>query len=276
MLLEIKKIFNNNSILVEHEQTEMVLVGRGIAFKKKVGDSVNKALIEKTFILKEPEARENFKLLLDHVPTAHIKICYNIIEYAKNSLKCDLSDYIYVTLTDHVSNAISLFSETIYNPNLLQWEIKRFYPKEFHVGEKALDFIEDETKLRLPDDEAGNIALHLINAQMGSADRGKQSFPEMMQKISDILDIIKYTYQIELDEQSINFERFVVHLRFFFQRLSLGKHTIESDDDFMLIQIQTKYPKANQCMLKIQKYLGISLDKEEQLYLMLHIQRVTA
>ena len=271
----IKKIFNNNAILAkDSDKHEFVVMGCGIAFKKNVGDKVEENLIEKTFILKQKDASEKFKLLLEDIPTEHVSLCYDIIEYAKNILGVELNDYIYVTLTDHISYALKLFEEGLNRPNALIWEIKKFYTKEFEIGLKALDFIEDETSIRLPEDEACNIALHLINAQVNNSSNKVEDIANQTKMIQDILNIVKYTYNIALDEKSLNYERFVTHLRFFFQRLN-KKEKIETEDDFLLKQIKEKYKKAYECMLKIEVYLEKELSEEEQLYLTIHIQRVT-
>ncbi|AVK47290.1 transcription antiterminator LicT [Clostridium sp. MF28] len=272
----IKKIFNNNTLLAKNlDKDEFVVMGCGIAFKKKIGDEVDEGLIEKTFILKQKDASEKFKLLLEDIPAEHVSLCYDIIEYAKNILGVELSDYIYVTLTDHISYALKLFEEGLNRPNALIWEIKKFYPKEFSVGLKALDFIEDEVAKRLPEDEAGNIALHLINAQMNNSNNKVEDIAHQTKMIQDILNIIKYTYNIQLDEKSLNYERFVTHLRFFFQRLNRNEKIETEEDDFLLRQVKVKYKKAYECMLKIQSYLEKELSEEEQLYLTIHIQRVT-
>lgn len=271
----IKKIFNNNAILArDSDKHEFVVMGCGIAFKKNVGEKVDENLIEKTFILKQKDASEKFKLLLEDIPTEHVSLCYDIIEYAKNILGVELNDYIYVTLTDHVSYALKLFDEGFNRPNPLIWEIKKFYPKEFSIGLKALELIEDELEKVLPEDEAGNIALHLINAQANNMNSDVKDIANQTKKIQDILNIVKYTYNIPLDEKSLNYERFVTHLRFFFQRLN-KKQEVKSEDDFLLKQVKVKYKKAYECMLKVQKYLEINLSDEEQLYLTIHIQRVT-
>ena len=271
----IKKIFNNNAILAkDSDKHEFVVMGCGIAFKRNVGDKVEENLIEKTFILKQKDASEKFKLLLEDVPTEHVSLCYDIIEYAKNILAVELNDYIYVTLTDHVSYALKLFDEGLNRPNPLLWEIKKFYPKEFEIGLKALEFIESETDKRLPEDEAGNIALHLINAQVNNSSNKVEDITHQTKMLQDILNIVKYTYNITLDEKSLNYGRFITHLRFFFQRLNKNEK-IETEDDFLLKQVQVKYKKAYECMLKIEKYLEIELSDEEQLYLTIHIQRVT-
>lgn len=272
----IKKIFNNNAILAkDSEKHEFVVMGSGVGFKKSVGEKIDESLIEKTFILKQKDASEKFKLLLEDIPSEYVSLCYDIIEYAKNILGVELSDYIYVTLTDHISYAIKLFDEGLNRPNPLIWEIKKFYTKEYEIGLKSLEFIEDETGKRLPEDEACNIALHLINAQVNNAGGKVEDVAKQTKMIQDILNIVKYTYNIPLDEKSLNYERFVTHLRFFFQRLSKNQEIEEVEDDFLLNQVKSKYRNAYDCMLKIETYLEKELSDEEKLYLTIHIQRVT-
>ncbi|PNQ79284.1 BglG family transcription antiterminator LicT [Paenibacillus sp. F4] len=271
----ITKIFNNNAIIAkDQKRDEFVVMGRGIAFKKSAGEQVEEHLIEKVFVLKHKDASEKFKLLLEDVPSEYVSLCYDIIEYGKSILEAQLSDYIYVSLTDHMNNAFKMFDEGLKNANPLIWEIKKFYPKEFAVGLKALEFIEDETGKRLSEDEAGNIALHLINAQVNSSYNKVADVAQQTQKIHDILNIIKYSYNTTIDEHSISYERFITHLRFFFQRLN-KKEKVELEDDFLWRQVKAKYKKAYGCMLKIEKYLDMVLSDEEKLYITIHIQRVT-
>ena len=272
----IKQIFNNNVILAkDSSKNEIVAMGCGIAFKKKVGDAINIKLIEKTFILKQKETSEKFKLLLEDIPAEHVSLCYDIIEYTKNILNVDLNDYIYVTLTDHISYSLKLNKDGIHRSNVLLWEIKKFYPKEYKIGLKALELIEDETHQKLSEDEAGSIALHLVNAQINKTLNIREDASKLTQMVQDILNIVKYTYNISLDENSLNYERFITHLRFFFKRLN-NNEVVESEDDFLLGQVKNKYRQAYECMLKIEKYLGMELTDSEKLYLTLHIQRVTA
>lgn len=272
----IKKIFNNNCMLAkDSNKREVVVMGCGVGFKKKVGEEVDNQLVEKVFILKEKEVSEKFKLLLEDIPAEQISLCYDIIEYAKNILGVELNEYIYVTLTDHISHAIKLYVEGIDKPNMLIWEIKKFYPKEFKVGLKALEFIENETGYKLNEDEAGSIALHLINAQVNNKYSDVEDVFNITKKVKDILNIVTYTYNTTLDENSLSYERFITHLRFFFKRLEASQKNQGEEDDFLLNQVKIKYKKAYECMLKIEKYLEVELNKEEQLYLTLHIQRVT-
>lgn len=273
--MKIDKIFNNNAVIVKEDNgRDSVIIGCGLAFRKKVGDEVDESLIEKTFILKEKDTLEKFKMILEHIPTEQISLCYDIVEYAKNMLNCELNDYIYVTLTDHISYTLKLFDEGIERPNIFIWEIKKFYPKEYNIGLKALEFIESELGKKINEEEAGNIALHLITAQInGKSDKTDIAY-SMTKKIQDILNIVKYTYDIELDEHSLNYERFITHLRFFFKRLNNKTQYKNENEDFLLQQVKEKYKDAYKCMLKIEKYLNIELSYEEQLYLTLHIKRI--
>ncbi|WP_411167617.1 BglG family transcription antiterminator LicT [Clostridium sp. MB05] len=272
----IKKIFNNNAVVAKDSSNrEIVVMGCGIAFKKSVGEYLDDNKIEKTFILKEKQASEKFKLLLEDIPSEQVSLCYDIIEYARNILGTNLNDYIYVTLTDHISNALKLEKEGLNRSNALIWEIKKFYPKEFAVGIKAIEFIEIELGVRLPEDEAGNIALHLINAQINKSYNNVENVAKQTKMVKDILNIVKYSNNVNLDEGSLSYERFVTHLRFFFQRLNKNEKIETENDDFLLEQVKGKYKDAYNCMLKIEKYLNKDLSSEEQLYLTLHVQRLT-
>lgn len=277
----IKKIFNNNAVVAKDcANREIVAMGCGIAFKMNIGEVLDESKIEKTFILKEKEASERFKLLLEDVDSEIVSLCYDIIEYAKNILDVELNDYVYVTLTDHINNAIKLQKDGFNTSNVIIWEIRKFYSKEYAIGIKALEFIQEELGVELPEDEAGNIALHLINAQVNKRCNIKKDVSKQTKMINDILNIVRYTYNINLDENSLSYERFITHLRFFFQRLNkkefyCDEENEEDSEDFLLNQVKKKYKNAYSCMLKVEKYLEIELSNEEKLYLTLHIQKVT-
>ena len=81
------------------------------------------------------------------------------------------------------------FKEGMHFTNALLEEIKLFYPKEYLVGKYALRLIEEKTSLRMPDDEAASIALHLVNAQydtrIGDTFRMTNMIREMMEYVEN-------------------------------------------------------------------------------------------
>ena len=273
--MQIKKIFNNNVVLSEINNKEVVVMGKGIAFGKKNGNFLEKEKIEKVFQLQDSNNTERFKELLKDVPMSLVSLSSDIIEYAKNILDTDFNEYIYITLTDHLNFAINRAKENISYVNALKWDIKKYYPKEYGVGMKALNLIKEELDVDFTEDEAVNIALHFINAS------DKIQLDETIQVIKmteDILNIIKYSYNQSLDEETLSYERFMTHLKFFFQRLMKNIQVV-GEDDFIFNEVKNKYSKAYECTKRVEKYLlenfKRELTKEEKAYLTIHIQRIT-
>lgn len=214
----IEKIINNNIIAAYDDSgAEIVVMGRGIGFARKPGGSVPDERIEKVFRIKSQSVAEQLKELLANMPLEHVKISSDIIAYAKEHLKLKLNQSIYVTLTDHINFAIERFSQGIEPENALLWEIKRFYSQEFQLGQYALELIYNRLGIHLPEDEAGFIALHFVNAEYGTDIRDALNFPNLMK---DILNIVKRELRIDLDEQSLHYERFVTHVSFYFREFT--------------------------------------------------------
>ncbi|WP_088810260.1 MULTISPECIES: BglG family transcription antiterminator LicT [Listeria] len=275
--MEIIKILNNNVVVAEDgEAKEIVVMGRGLAFQKKVGDEVDETKIEKTFVMESHELSEKLSELLSEISAKHLRVADDIVQYAKEKLGAELSANIYLTLTDHINFALSRYKQGINLKNALLWEIKRFYQPEYQVGLKALGIIQEEFGYLLDEDEAGFIALHIVNARQD----GQQmtTTVTMTQIVQDILNIVTYHYGMVLDETSLNYTRFVTHLQYFAQRMLLDE-VVDSGDDFLFEQVQIKYPEAFKCTQKIDAYLKnthhASLTRDEQVYLTIHIYRVT-
>ena len=272
----IEKVINNNIISAyEKSGAEVIVMGRGIGFKKKQGEMVPADQISKIFRIKSRTLTEQFKELLANMPLERVRISDEIISHAKDHLKLKLNQSIYVTLTDHINFAIERVSQGIEPQNALLWEIKRFYPQEFQLGIYALELIQDRLDILLPEDEAGFIALHFVNAEYGTDIRDAVKFPDQMQAI---VDIVERDLGILLDESSLHYERFMTHIKFLIQRI-YRKELLSSEDRELSLLMQRKYPREYQCSLKVAEYImqatGSRLSEEEIMYLSVHIRRVT-
>lgn len=272
----IEKVINNNIISAyEKSGAEVIVMGRGIGFKKKQGEVVPADQISKIFRIKSRTLTEQFKELLANMPLERVRISDEIISHAKDHLKLKLNQSIYVTLTDHINFAIERVSQGIEPQNALLWEIKRFYPQEFQLGIYALELIQDRLGILLPEDEAGFIALHFVNAEYGTDIRDAVKFPDQMQAI---VDIVEHDLGILLDESSLHYERFVTHIKFLIQRI-YRKELLSSEDRELSLMMQRKYPREYQCSVKVAEYImqatGSRLSEEEIMYLSVHIRRVS-
>ena len=272
----IEKVINNNIISAyEKSGAEVIVMGRGIGFKKKQGEVVPADQISKIFRIKSRTLTEQFKELLANMPLERVRISDEIISHAKDHLKLKLNQSIYVTLTDHINFAIERVSQGIEPQNALLWEIKRFYPQEFQLGIYALELIHDRLGILLPEDEAGFIALHFVNAEYGTDIRDAVKFPDQMQAI---VDIVERDLGILLDESSLHYERFMTHIKFLIQRI-YRKELLSSEERELSLLMQRKYPREYQCSVKVAEYImqatGSRLSEEEIMYLSVHIRRVS-
>lgn len=273
--MKIDKVVNNN-LVRSHDDggREILVMGCGIGFKKKPGELVQEEKVEKIYVLQKEEQRHMEELFAD-MPLECIQVTNEIVEYAAISLGKTLSSYLYLNLCDHIHFAIRRAQEGLPIRNALLTEIKQFYSHEYQIGTEALAMIGKKTGVGLPEDEAGFIAMHLVNASMDFNDMGNTQ--EMMKIIRHILTIVRYHFHVELDENSIHYDRFITHLKFFIKRVFSGTELNENDEAFF-IMIKNQYREEYACALKIYEYIrkeyDILLTNDEIMYLIIHIRRV--
>ena len=276
--MNIKKVFNNNVALTEDaNQTEMVVMGKGLAFQKKIGDTIDMEKIEKTFVVPSQGFTDKFSALLDEIPHEILVLSRDIVDVATKKLQTDLNDSLYLSLADHIDFAISRTKHGLPIKNPLAWEVQKFYKKEYDIARNVLGLIEERVGIRLPEDEAASIALHLFNAKQEDAEM--EETMAMTEIVTDITDIVKYHFGIEFDMDSMNYSRFITHLRYFAYRM-LRKELHEDDRESSLFeQVKGEYPEAYACTQKVQAYLnrqyGVEMTKDEATYFMIHIHRVS-
>lgn len=270
------KVFNNNACLAEDDkQNEIILMGRGISFQKKTGDRIDESKIQKRFVFDTTELNTKFTQLFDEVPIKYLELTSNIIDMVQEKLQVELDPNIYIALTDHIAYAVNRYNENQRVKNMLLWEIKKFYPREFQLAMEALKMIAYETQVEMEEDEAGYIAMHFVNAQQDGEEMNQTI--AVTKIVEDILQIVEYHYCIKLDEKSLNYMRFVTHIRYFARRL-FTNDIATTQDDVLFEQIKSRYPESYTCTIKVKRYIEefyhISINHEEMVYFMLHINRV--
>lgn len=272
--MQILRVINNNVISsLDAEKREVVVMGRGIGFQKKAGDTIEDEKIEKVFHLPR-EHTNQYERLVSDMPYEHIKMAEEIIRYAGKTLNRHLNKNIYITLTDHLNFAVERQKQGVIFQNALLWETKKFYKEEFEIGLKAIELVKEKIGVVLPEDEAGFIALHIVNAEMDGDIKQAGSMPEM---IKDMLNIVRYTFGIEIGESTLSYERFVTHLKFFLQRAVQGV-CYDNEDPELSESIRKRYTKEYACARKIRDYVRQRIDyvvsEEELTYLTMHIARI--
>lgn len=276
----IKQVFNNNVVLVHDDlkNREYILIGKGLGFQKKKGMKADIDKVEKKFISDDASVKKRLIALAEEVDPAIFDATSEIISQIEKELGQELYKYIYLSLTDHIAFAIKRYKEGIIVRNSFLYEIKRIYKKEFRAAIIALDYLNKRFDLDLLEDEAGFIAIHIVNSYyQGKSDKYDEDL-KVLKILKNILNIIRYYYKIEYDEDDLDYDRLLTHVRFFAKRVLLKKKLDDNNDDLLEL-VKIKYDRAYRCVEKINDYImknySYEIGNDEKLYLILHIDRVT-
>lgn len=275
---KIKKVLNSSVILAANEEDEeYIILDKGIGYGKKAGEIVEVSEGSKIFVHLSQRDHRQLAELLGSIPSEYVEMTQEIVAIAEAQLNTTLNEHVYLALTDHLNFAVERFHKHMIITNRVFWEFKTFYPKEYKVGQKALDLIQERMGIRLPDEEAANIGFHIVNAQK----EAESQFDAMraVKLVGTIMTLVTYLMNSQPDKESIHYSRFISHLQYFSERFFTNK-MLDSKDDFLYDQMEKAYPKAFNCAEKIRTYIIKEYDKvisnEEVAYLAVHIQRLAS
>ena len=273
--MQIEKILNNNVVQALDNNVEYIVMGKGLGFQKKVGETVDKEKIEKIFVLENPETEAEWTRAYVDLPDGEMQVFLNIITFAEAVLQTKFEPSFFIALADHLHYAIERSREGISLQNPLAWEVRRFYPREYEIGKQALRLIAKDLEVQLSDDEAASVALHFVNAQKDAGLHEKDR--QMTQIVVGISEIVRLDFACDLEQDSFSYNRFITHLQYLAQRIVSGVSG-GKNDAFLYEQVKINYPESFICTQKIVAYIKASyafeLSLDEQVYLTIHIQRL--
>jgi len=273
-VITIKKSLNNSMLLVDNDQREMILFGKGIGFGAKPGTNIDLAQVEKVFLPLSDLKSRHFLSLTDTIPAAFFDISHEILILARRLCGDKLNSVLLFTLAEHLHYAVERSRSGQRILNKLSWEVKRYYPQEYSVGLQARAQVNEKFEVELPEEEAVNIAFHLINASSQDDDSTAHQQVELVNRIADI---VRYKLGKSIDTQSVNYMRFITHLRYFAERVLAGKIALTETDDFYQ-ELMRHRPDAMTVAWAIRDYVQdkyqLTLPKDELTWLSIHISRL--
>ena len=279
--MRIKRIINNNILCVIDEKGgESIVTGRGLGFGRKVGQFVDPAAVEKVYRMEDKSVQRRLRELVEQIPLEHLRLTEEMIAEIRKVITQPLNESLLITLADHVSFAIQRKAQGIEFKNPLAGSILCYYPAEYQMGRKCLEMIRDRCGVELNPDEAAFIALHIVNAELNT---NMSEMYDITRLIDGVVEVVEYFYreQGRFDRDSLAFNRFVVHLRYFAQRLfqdSLMPDTQEEGDAAfrrMIAKSCARHYKCAQCVAEyVKNTWHKQLSEEELIYLTIHLKRV--
>ena len=267
----IKKINTSAAIALDSEGKEVVVFGKGIGFPQVPYELTDLNKIERTFY----DVDSKYYSLLSSIPTNILRVSAEIVEYAEVELNCKLNPSLVFTLADHLNFTIERFRNGINIVSPISYDISHLYPKEYHEGKKALEMLSKKADVDLPESEAVSIAMHIINGEAGTG--GLNELLKISRIIEGTTKIVEDFFQTQIDKNSYEYSRFMMHLRYLIIKLQNQNNQEVEGHSLILRTLAKETPNEYLCAVKATEYLrktwGLQCNEEEKLYLMLHIAR---
>lgn len=271
---EVVKILNNNVLVASSPKyEEVVLIGKGIGFNRKKGNSISNQEAEKLFVLKGEDEKEQYKKLLPFIDEDTFDLIISAIELIRKRTEAYLDEHIHIALTDHILFAIDRLMKGMAIKNPFNSETKALYPDEYEVAQEVVEMINDSTNIQLPEGEIGFIALHIHSAV---TNKNLSEINQHSQLISQLIATIEDQFGINLNRDEVNYLRLVRHLRYTIDRVLSGDKVNEPEK--ITFFLKQEYPLCYNLAWKLIKIMQQTLKKPvfdaEAVYLTMHLQRI--
>lgn len=273
-LTALTKVLNNNVVItVDASGAERVLMGRGLGFGLRAGDTVDPTKVEKTFVLAGAGEDDRVLQLLTDVPYRVIEAVNTAVEEAERTLGRALGRRFTVAVVDHVQFVLERLDAGVRLPTSMP-ELRVLHPQEFAVASAMAATISDALGVRLPDEEAVFLTMHVLNATRDEPDTDAAL---LFRRVHHVVATVEDALGVSLDPDSAVYARFVLHVQFLLQRLADGRTPTGPDPSFLAF-VQRSYPRsaavAQRVRAEVLASTGAALADEELLYLTVHVERL--
>ena len=275
--MRVVKALNNNMILARQDNgQELICQGKGIGWRKNAGAEVDETLIQRRFLPENEDESRHFQQLFSEIEDSCWSIAEQLLAYARSRYALKVSEKVILPLCDHMAGSVERYRKGVQLENPMLWDVKRVYPKEFQVGKYALQLLKERYGVEMLEDEAAFLAYHIVIAQLGNS---PQVAPDLVTRLaSSVISLVEQSFQLTLNEEDWNYQRFLTHLKFFVNRIATREPYPETEEDELYTELKVKHPHVNRCVERIADYILIhfhyDISSEEKLYLLIHISRV--
>ena len=272
MSYRITKILNHNSFMgIESKNDqECLIMGKGVAFGKKVGQTVSVTGDARVYSLKELTDRGEAKEIIKSVSPLCLELANEVLDQAEEEFgKVDRS--ILFTMADHLDFAVRRIQngEQISNP--LTDDIRIMFYKEYKVAGCIRDLLKEKLGIRIDEHEIGYIALHVHAAIV---DENVSQAMEIARTVRDCICMVEDETGKSIDVMSLSYNRLMNHVRYMVARAIHGEKLKMSLNDYMSVKFPGPYMTAEKICRKMEKSLKLPIPDIEIGYLAMHLERM--
>lgn len=272
MSYRIIKILNHNSFMgIESKNNqECLIMGKGVAFGKKVGQTVSVTGDARVYSLKELTDRGEAKEIIKSVSPLCLELANEVLNQAEKEFgKVDRS--ILFTMADHLDFAVRRIQngEQISNP--LTDDIRIMFYKEYKVAGCIRDLLKEKLGIRIDEHEIGYIALHVHAAIV---DENVSQAMEIARTVRECICMVEEETGKSIDIMSLGYNRLMNHVRYMVARAIHGEKLKMSLNDYMSVKFPGPYMTAEKICRKMEKSLKLPIPDIEIGYLAMHLERM--
>ena len=272
MSYRITKILNHNSFMgIESKNDqECLIMGKGVAFGKKVGQTVSVTGDARVYSLKELTDRGEAKEIIKSVSPLCLELANEVLDQAEEEFgKVDRS--ILFTMADHLDFAVRRIQngEQISNP--LTDDIRIMFYKEYKVAGCIRDLLKEKLGIRIDEHEIGYIALHVHAAIV---DENVSQAMEIARTVRECICMVEEETGKSIDIMSLSYNRLMNHVRYMVARAIHGEKLKMSLNDYMSVKFPGPYMTAEKICRKMEKSLKLPIPDIEIGYLAMHLERM--
>nr|WP_240944962.1 PRD domain-containing protein [Bifidobacterium sp. DSM 109960] len=257
--------------------SEVILTGRGLGFQAKPGQRIDETKVVRRFVPSDGRDPDHMAELLSNIPPEIIRLVTEAMTRIGMDAQIERRPALVMALADHLTGAIRRINKGVEVEYPLQAEVQSLYAHEYEQAEQLVAVLNSYLGGILPDGEVVAFALHLVNAGFTTGDLTRTY--KITGVIQQMIKVIEQSYNVKLDQHSVNVGRFITHLRYLFVRISQNKQ-LDSEPQPIIDSIKETYADAMRCADKIAAVAALRLDarltEDEIAYLALHVSRVTA
>lgn len=280
--MRIVQVLNNNAVIAvpgsgpAGPAGERILVGRGVGFGRRPGQAVDPERVERSFVPQSTAQGQQLSALLAQIPFDEVAAVGRACAYIRARLPYGLGPSMDIALLDHVHAALDRHAHGLNVPNALLSELRSYQSEEYAVAVTALGVINQDLGVDLPEDEAGYIVLHIVNA---ATDVGKTASMSLARLVNAELQGAERSFAALLRPSSASYPRFLAHMRAMLRRYFTARQLHDHRSELFDL-VAEQYPQdaeqARAFAADLADRHGRPVTDEEVFYLILHLSRLRA
>lgn len=272
-MFRIKKVLNHNSVIAigEGDNREYLVMGKGIAFGKKVTERVETGAENAVYSLHELNTDRGAATdIIKTVSPECLELANEVLNRAEKEFG-QIDRSILFPMADHIAFAVRRIrnNEQISNP--LTEDIRILFYKEYKVAECMKQLLADMLGVEIDEHEIGYIALHVHSAI--EEEKVSQAM-QVARAVRECISLVEKQTGKKIDVMSLSYNRLMNHIRYMIARSLNGEKLKVSMNDYMEIKFPEAYKMAIKVCDEIKKDLKLKLEDVEIGYLAIHIERV--